>query len=134
MPKVVLKKLIELQKVLLDLKKWIKASRKDQDKSHYEIERQVQISVDLSIGIARRILTMNEVPVPETSAECFTALKKLKWINASLEKKMIAAVGLRNIIIHEYDDLNYDLFFDGLPSGFKTFVTFEKSIREKLKI
>lgn len=134
MPKVVLKKLLELQKVLFDLKKWVSAERKAQDLSHYEIERQVQICVDLSIGIARRIISLENELVPETSAECFITLRKMKWISPAIEKKMVAAVGLRNIIIHEYDDLNYDLFFDGLPAGFKTFVAFEKAIRVKLKV
>lgn len=133
MPRIILKKIIELQNVLFDLSKWIGADRKQQEKAHYEIERQVQLCVDLCISIAKRIISSEGKRVPETFAEAFEILYKLKWVPKGLSEKMKRAVGLRNIIIHEYEDLDYDLFFDGLGEGYRSFRSFERVILKKLK-
>jgi len=40
--------------------------------------------------------------------------------------KLSSAVGLRNILVHEYDEINEDLFYSGLKTGYAALVQFSK--------
>jgi uncharacterized protein YutE (UPF0331/DUF86 family) len=132
-PEIIRAKLSMLQQVLLDLKPHVAAPRPDQERAHYEVERQVQLAVDLSIALGRRILVLRGVPVPETSRQVFLALGDLKVIGPSLAKDLAGAVGLRNLLVHEYGDLDYGLFFGGLKKGHAALVSFSGSVQKLLQ-
>ena len=123
-PEIINSKLLLLQQVLKDLKPHVSASSSSQDTHHYEIERQVQLAVDLALAIGRRILLLNSIAGPETSRDVFLALQKLRIISPKLSHQLTAAVGLRNLLVHEYGKIDYDLFFGGLKIGFAAFVSF----------
>ncbi len=127
-PKIVLAKTAILQQVLLDLKKHIGKPNQDKMLHHYEIERQVQLAVDLAISISRRVLVIKGIPVPDTSRQVFEILSKKKIIPKPMATSLEKTVGLRNILVHEYEDINYDLFFDGLEEGYKVFLKFIEKI------
>ena len=122
--------MILLQQVLLDLKPHLSSSKKDQESSHYEIERQVQLVVDLSVAIARRILLTRNVPIPDSSRDIFVALGKRGIISSALSRKLSEAVGLCNLIVHEYGVIDYALLFDGLKGGFQAFSRFAKLVQK----
>lgn len=132
-PEVVRSKLGLLHEVLRDLKPHIIAERAVQEKAHYEIERQVQLAVDLSATIARRILMLKGMPVPETSREVFLALVKARVISPVIGGELAKTVGLRNLIVHEYGIIDYSLFFGGLRNGYKAFVNFANKVAQQLK-
>ena len=130
-PEVLASKLLLYQEVLLDLKPHVRASRARQEDAHYEIERQVQLSVDLACAMGRRVLVMMGFPVPEKARDVFVELGKKKLLPAPLSARLASAVGLRNLIVHEYGKLDYSLFFDGLPDGYQAFTKFAR-LSEKM--
>ncbi len=123
-PEILLAKLKLLQQVLLDLRPHVDASREEQTKSHYEIERQIQLAVDLSVTLARRILILRGVPLPETARDVFLELRGQGVIDGPLADRLAGTVGLRNLLVHEYGTIDYDRFFDGLKDGHTAFVRF----------
>ncbi len=129
-PKVLSEKLILLSEVLADLAPHVKRSHDDLVEHHYEIERQVQVCVDVSCAIARRILFLKELSLPQSARDAFLELGKAKIITKKLAEELALACGLRNLLIHEYGHINYDLFFSGLPKGYKSLHQFAK-IAEK---
>ncbi len=132
-PEVLLSKLETLTQVLDDLKIHVKQRREEQEKAHYEIERQVQLSVDTAIAVARRMLLLEGIVAPQTAREVFELLGKKKLIRSSMAKTLANAVGLRNLIVHEYGKIDYDLFFSGLPKGYSALVGFTQIARGFLK-
>lgn len=123
-PEILLAKLALLQQILSDLRPHISAKREDQEAQHYEIERQVQLCVDLCVTIGRRILILKQVSLPSSAREVFHSLKKERIISKQLAEGLSSAVGLRNLIVHEYGNLDYDIFFSGLKMGYQSFVKF----------
>ena len=123
-PEVILAKIQLLQQILSDLKPHITETRTAQERYHYEIERQVQIAVDLCISIGRRILIINGAPTPEHARDTFFKLADLNLLKKSLAERLSAATGLRNLIVHEYGKLDYSRFFGDLKEGFMTFEKF----------
>lgn len=127
-PQIIQSKLTLLYEVLSDLKPHINEAREMQDNAHYEIERQVQLVVEFSIAIGRRILILNEIPTPETAREVFLELGKRKILPLKLSFLLANAVGLRNLIVHEYGKIDYSLFFGGLKDAYQGFVQFAKIV------
>ncbi len=113
-----------LQQVLSDLSLHLGKSRDELEKLHYELERQVQLSVDLCLDLSRHMLIKKGVVVPGMSREVFVECANQQIISRELAKKLVNATGLRNLIVHEYGVIDYDLFFGGLVDGYATFLEF----------
>jgi len=132
-PDVVRAKLSLLQQVLVDLAPHVEASREEQEEHHYEIERQVQLAVDQCVAIARRFLIIKQVPLPDTNRELFVLIGKEKIVPTPLSRALADAVGLRNLLVHEYGSIDYGIFFGGLKSGYEAFLQFSKVVRQFLE-
>lgn len=132
-PEVIRAKLSLLQQVLLDLKPHVEAFRQEQEKAHYEIERQVQLAVDLCVALGRRILVVKSIPLPESSRQVFPALVTAGLMPRDLGERLAASVGLRNLLVHEYGSLDYALFYSGLRKGYEAFVEFSGLARDLVR-
>lgn len=64
--------------------------------------------VELATDIATHIIAANDLPRPETHKEVFLNLGKEGYLSKEIAEAMGKAVGFRNIIIHEYDDVEFD--------------------------
>lgn len=93
------------------------------------LERSVQLAVDIALTV---ISQKKLKPIPSTMTESFEVLKKNKIISEPIKKSLQKAVGFRNIAVHEYDKINWDIVYAILKSHLKDFKSFAKTI-EKLK-
>ncbi len=132
-PEIVRAKLFQLQKVLADLGPNVAASRQEQERTHYEIERQVQLAADFAVAIARRVLVLRGVVLPDSSRRVIIELGEEGVIDRDLAARIATAVGLRNLLVHEYGEIDYDLFFDGLADGHRAFVRFCDEVHRYLQ-
>lgn len=71
------------------------------------LERAVQVCVDL----ASYIIADLEVKTPMSMADCFRQLHESKVITESTVEKMIKSVGFRNVAVHEYSKVDWDIVF-----------------------
>ena len=69
----------------------------------------LQRACEQCIDLANHAIRLRKLGLPANSAECFTLLRKAKVIDAGLEKRLIGMVGFRNVIVHEYQDIDYKL-------------------------
>lgn len=130
MPEIIKAQLLVLTSVLKDLSVNLILSKEEQLLKHYEIERQVQLSIDLALGISRRVLANIGEIVPNTSREVFRSLAAQKIITEKLLHQMIGATGIRNLLVHDYGRLDQGRFFEGLPEGYSALVEFTKTVTE----
>jgi uncharacterized protein YutE (UPF0331/DUF86 family) len=86
----------------------------------YGIFESIQIVIDISCHIANRY----NLGVSNTYSECLENLYKYKYISKELKESLISAIGLRNILIHEYVkiDINKLYQFLNLTNDFKKFI------------
>ncbi len=73
-----------------------------QDIVSVNLERAVQTCVD----IAAHMISETEASPPNTMAESFSRLAALKFLTPQLAERMRKAVGLRNILVHHYTDID----------------------------
>ena len=90
------------------------------------IERSVQLCVD----IAAHIISESEANAPDNMSDSFTILRKLNYINENIEIRMKKAVGFRNIAVHTYQDIDWEIVYSIVTKNLNDFVEFVKQIDE----
>ncbi|MEE8591910.1 MAG: DUF86 domain-containing protein [Spirochaetia bacterium] len=88
-----------------------------QDIIALNLERAVQISVD----IAAHILSTKDTGTPATMGETFTALSEVDVISTELAERLRKAVGFRNISVHEYKKIDWEIVFSICTKHMKDF-------------
>ncbi len=97
-----------------------------QDIISLNLERAVQISVD----IAAHILSTTDIDTPTTMSDAFTALSKADVISADLAGRIRKAVGSRNISVHEYESIDWDIVFSICTKHMRDFREFAAKVSE----
>ena len=69
----------------------------------------LQRACEQCIDMANHAIRLKKLGLPADSADSFTLLKKADVIDAELEKKLTGMVGFRNIVVHQYQDIDYKL-------------------------
>ncbi len=95
-----------------------------QDIIAVNIERAVQISVD----IASHILADYPVSTPKTMSSTFVALSEQKIIDKTLADNLAKSVGFRNIAVHSYQTINWDVVYQIITTDLEDFKQFIKAV------
>lgn len=93
------------------------------------LERSVQACVDM----AAHIVASSACATPRTMAGAFDALHQEDIITAALAERMRKAVGFRNIAVHVYDTLDWDIVHSIATERLGDFVDFGLAIEALLK-
>ncbi len=78
-----------------------------QDVMVLNLSRAVQLCVDLALTL----LTAKQVPSPDTMGKAFEALAELQVISPELALRLRKAVGFRNLAVHNYDAIRWEIVF-----------------------
>jgi uncharacterized protein YutE (UPF0331/DUF86 family) len=100
-----------------------------QDIISLNLSRAVQISVD----IGAHLIAGLEVPPPDTMGQTFDLLAQEGVLNIELASCLKKAVGFRNIAVHSYDSINWEIVHSIVKYHLKDFSEFAKLIAMKLK-
>ncbi len=95
-----------------------------QDILALNLTRAVQLCVDMAV----QVLTEIERPLPATMGEAFTGLADAGVIDDELATRMRAAVGFRNVAVHAYRRLDWDIVHDVSHEGLHDFERFAARI------
>jgi uncharacterized protein YutE (UPF0331/DUF86 family) len=105
-----------------------------------DLDRQEVISFNLHLAIenctdlAAHIISEEGLGFPGSASEMFYLLEDSGYINSPLTEKMIKAVGLRNLIVHEYDKIDLKRLFEITLKDTKDINDFLASIFKRLGI
>ena len=106
----------------------LRASADLQDIVSVNITRAVQLCVD----IAAHVLADTEQPAPQTMGEAFDGLVVSGVITAELCKRMRGAVGFRNIAVHSYQAIDWDIVHAITHDGLEDFRQFAAAVAKRL--
>jgi len=95
-----------------------------QDIISVNLERAVQISVDIG---SRLLVRLDEKP-PETMGEIFPLLSEKGILKKDLAKRLAKAVGFRNISVHEYQKIDWNIVFSIIRNNLKDFKNFAAAV------
>jgi uncharacterized protein YutE (UPF0331/DUF86 family) len=91
-----------------------------QDIISINLERAVQQCVDISLTILAEL----NLPVPASMGEAFEELCEKKIISKETSKRMINAVGFRNILVHAYKKIDWNIVWKIIKEHLDDFVVF----------
>ena len=68
----------------------------------------LQMAIQNCIDMASHLISDEGLGVPGSTNEMFYTLKENGYISHGLAEKMVAAVGFRNLVVHEYDNVDLE--------------------------
>ena len=69
----------------------------------------LQRACEQALDMANHAIAARKLGWPRTSAESFELLERAGIVTAEMAKTMQAMVGLRNVVVHQYQDLDLDI-------------------------
>jgi uncharacterized protein YutE (UPF0331/DUF86 family) len=80
------------------------------------VERNLQLAIEAVISIAEQVIASLSLPTPQSGREALSTLADAAVLTHDLAKALGQAVGFRNIIVHQYMNIDYDLVYEALQS------------------
>ncbi|MDQ7787560.1 MAG: DUF86 domain-containing protein [Thermodesulfovibrionales bacterium] len=97
------------------------------------VERYLYLEAQAAIDLAEAVIAYNDFRKPTTMSEAFSILHEEKIIPAKLTDKMFRMVGFRNVLAHDYEDVDYDIVYDVLQKGLRDIEVFLNIIAKHLE-
>jgi uncharacterized protein YutE (UPF0331/DUF86 family) len=72
----------------------------------YVVLHALQLAIQAALDLATHLIADEGWDVPERSGEAFLVLSQHKALDASLAQRLRAMASFRNLIVHEYADVN----------------------------
>lgn len=104
------------------------------DELRNDIDRQDIISLNLTravqlcVDIASHLLADTDQPAPQTMGGAFELMAAEGIISADLATSLKGAVGFRNIAVHAYDVIDWDIVYAITHEGIEDFRRFAASV------
>ena len=99
-----------------------------QDILSINLERSVQLCAD----IAGHIIASQECKAPLTMADGFIVLARLAIISELIAKRMQKAVGMRNLLVHQYKKVDWSIVHRVATTDIQTVADFGNEISTRL--
>ena len=94
----------------------------------------LHLAVENCIDIAAHIISENDWGVPGSASEMLYILEGKGILDPELTERMIKAVGLRNLIVHEYGNIDLKRLFATVREDLNDLRAFLSAIFRKLGI
>ena len=115
--KFVEKKLEEISRYLGELEPVLQLSHKEFKASYKDMrtaERDFQLIVDAAVDINTHVLLSLGLPPPEKNYDSFVLLGKHSVLSEKIAKELAPSAGLRNKLVHEYDEIDPECLYQSL--------------------
>ncbi|CAN2048376.1 DUF86 domain-containing protein [Candidatus Magnetomoraceae bacterium gMMP-1] len=90
------------------------------------LERAVQVSVDIAAHICSEL----DGDIPMTMASSFEYLHDFGIITEKISMRMQKSVGFRNIAVHEYESINWNVVYSVITNHLNDFKDYAREITE----
>ena len=98
------------------------------------VERYLYLEAQAVIDLAEAVIAHNDFRKPSTMSDAFYILNEEKIIPVKLTEKLVRMVGFRNVLAHDYEDIDYDIVYKVLQEGLNDIEVFLSVISKKLNI
>ena len=119
-PEVLLRKLAYLRQLLADLEVYRDATTTEVERDHYVIERILELLVVVASDLLMHLLAEQGVQTA-SYRDTFEAAGTAELITPELAESLAQAAGMRNIIAHMYESINYSILHASIPQALDDF-------------
>ncbi len=127
-PEVVKKKLESITNYLNDLLPYKKITFDEFMLKHYEIERILELLVMTASDIVFHMISDKGESAPASYKAAFLRGGELKILSKKLSESLALSAGLRNILVHEYEEIDYKIVHKSIPAAVRDFTALIKEL------
>ena len=91
------------------------------------LARNLEVAIQGCIDIALHLCAAHGA-VPPTAAQAFSVLAERGMIDRALAQKLQRAVGFRNVLVHEYTEVDWKIVMQVLRTGTRDLGAFGKAV------
>lgn len=91
------------------------------------LARNLEVAIQNCFDIALHLCAAHG-SVPATAAEAFAVLARMGVLEGGLAQKLQRAVGFRNVLVHEYTEVDWKIVMQVLRTGTKDLGAFGKAV------
>ena len=91
------------------------------------LSRNLSLAIQTCIDIAAHLCAAHG-QVPQTAGDAFVQLGKLKLVDKGLAQRLQLAAGFRNVLVHEYTEVDWDIVLRAARSGTRDLEAFGKAV------
>jgi len=128
-----LKKLDDYQKSLQRFQGLSLTEYREDDDVQTIVERKLQLAIQTCIDISNYIIARKNLHIPDEEENIFQVLAQNGIMKDSLAERMKGMVNFRNILVHEYMEIDSELVHQNLSQNLQDFDEFARSIVDYLE-
>jgi len=113
-----------LLKYLEDLRLYENCTFEEFMKNHYSIERLLELLVMVSNDIIFHLLSKRGEEIPTTYRTAYLRAGEISLINQTLAESLAKAAGMRNILVHDYGEIDYEIVYKSIKQAIHDFSLF----------
>jgi uncharacterized protein YutE (UPF0331/DUF86 family) len=120
---VLLRKLAYLRLLLRDLRAFEHASQAEVEAQHYAVERIIELLVGAASDLLFHLLAERGLQ-PGSYREAFKLAGREGLLPAELAERLQLAAGMRNILVHMYEEIDYAIVHQSIGAMLQDFARF----------
>lgn len=130
-PDVLLRKLLYLRQLLTDLAPYENATFAEVEAEHYKLERLLELLVATATDILFHKLAELDV-APDSYREAFRLAGEHGLLPADLATRLQNAASMRNVLVHLYEEIDYQILHDSIKPALQDFTQFTTTLAQDL--
>ena len=95
-------------------------------------ERYLQLAIQAVLDISHHIVADRNLPLPADSKSLFDLLARQKMVSRKLSVKLTAMAGFRNVLVHEYLEIDRRRVYRALTTELRDFESFVRAVTRLL--
>jgi len=100
----------------------------DSNEHYRTAERLLQLIVDQAVEINSHLLVESGLPSPVDYKTSFLHLVRIKVLPVDLTESISDSAGLRNLLVHEYAEVEAERVFSSIPQAMKEYTSYCKCV------
>ena len=92
------------------------------------VERKLQLAIQSSMDIANYLIAHRQLRVPDDESGIFASLTEAGLISEELARRMSGMVSFRNILVHEYLEVDHEIVHRHLTQRLGDFDDFAQAV------
>src|SRR3989344_1971060 len=97
-------------------------------------ERYLYLAAQATIDLAEAVIAFKDFRRPTTYGDAFYVLDEQEFLPKELSDKLINMAKFRNIIAHDYEDVDFGIVYDAVKNRLVDIEKFIGVVREKLNL
>lgn len=91
-------------------------------------ERYLQLCIEILLDIGKMVIVAERLRKPEDNEDIFIVLSENKILSAKAAQQLVGIAGFRNILVHDYENIDRRIVYEKLQENLKDFQKFQKAI------